>query len=58
MDPGFLKGGGHYRSTSNKRGPGGGPTFGPILKSLQRGQKGDPDPLDPPPPSPDPPMGR
>ena len=31
---------------AKKGGPGGGPTFGPMLKSLQRGQKGD----GPPPP--------
>ena len=53
-DPGFLKGGGvHLRFTSKKKeGPGGGPTLGPMLKSLQRGQKkweGGPDPLPPPP---------
>ena len=52
----FLKGGVHYRSTSKKRaGPGQVPTFGPMSKSLQRGQKrGGTGP--PGPPAPDPPM--
>ena len=50
-DPGFLKRGAHLRSTSKKGGPGGGPTLGPMLKSLQRGpKKGGGRPLERPPP--------
>ena len=52
--PGFLKRGGvHLRSTSKKKGgggPRGGPTLGPMLKSLHRGPRGGgggPDPLPP-----------
>ena len=47
----FQKGGGvHLRSTSKKkgRGPGGGPTLGPMLKSLHSGQKGGSGPPGPP----------
>ena len=49
----FERGGGgvHLRSTSKKGGARGGPTLGPMLKSLHRGPKGGgPDP--PPPPDP------
>ena len=57
-DPGFLKGGGVHldlglQAKKGGGGPRGGPTLGPMLKSLHRGPKGGgggPDPLDPPPP--------
>ena len=38
-DPGFFKRGVHLRCTSKKRGPGGGPILGPMLKSLHHGPK-------------------
>ena len=41
-DPGFLKGGGSILGLQAKEGggPRGGPTLGPMLKSLHRGPKG------------------
>ena len=43
LDPGFRKGGGGILGLQAKQGggAGGGPTLGPVLKSIQRGQRGE-----------------